>query len=155
MQTISTTWYTQQTRLERPNRCDFTTRHCLLFQSHLLGRFCKKHPVRFSERSASSFGGGGSKYTRTCANRKFVLQTENWFSVSISVRPVPTAKRSGDVREDFGWKWNHVALQSQSDKVALARKNVYFTLACFARQCGAELIINELGSSRTVSHEGE
>ena len=48
---------------------------------------------------------------------------------------------AGDVQEDFGG--NAVALESQSDKVALARKNVFFTLACFARQCVAGLIINE------------
>ena len=49
---------------------------------------------------------------------------------------------TGDVREDFGG--NLVALESQSYKVtvALARKNVFFTLACLARQCGVGLIID-------------
>ena len=67
------------------------------------------------------------------------------------------AKRPGDFQEDFGG--NPVALESQSGKVVLARKKrlFFFTLACFARKCGAGLIINEAaaGNSRTVLHEGE
>ena len=42
-----------------------------------------------------------------------------------------------------------------SDKVALARKNVFFTLACFARQTSAGRTDNQQGSLRTVLHEGE
>ena len=42
-----------------------------------------------------------------------------------------------------------------SDKVALARKNVFFTLACFARQTIAGGTDNQRSSSRTVLHEGE
>ena len=57
---------------------------------------------------------------------------------------------TGDFQEDFGG--NPVALESQSGLGEEER--LLFTLACFARQCGAGLIINE-GSSRTVLHEGE
>ena len=48
---------------------------------------------------------------------------------------------TGDFQEDFGG--DPVALESQIDKVVLARKNIFCTLACFARQCGAGLIINK------------
>ena len=58
---------------------------------------------------------------------------------------------TGDVQEDFGG--NPVALESQSDKVALARKNVFFTLACFARQCGAGLIINGAAAELVYTRE--
>ena len=58
-----------------------------------------------------------------------------------------------DFQEDFGG--NPVALESQSDKVVLARKNVFFffTLASFARQCGAELIINEAAAELFYTRE--
>ena len=59
---------------------------------------------------------------------------------------------TGDVQEDFGG--NSVALESQSDKVAFGRKNVFFTglLVFKAVRGGTD---NERGSSRTVLHEGE
>ena len=43
---------------------------------------------------------------------------------------------TGDVQEDFGG--NPVASSHKSDKVTLARKNVFLTLASFARQCGQD-----------------
>ena len=46
---------------------------------------------------------------------------------------------TGDFQEDFGG--NPVALQSQSDKVVLARKNVFFFYLVLL--CGAGLVINE------------
>ena len=58
---------------------------------------------------------------------------------------------TGDVQEDFGG--NPVALESQSDKVALARKNVFINLACFFFVWGGT--DNRRGSSRTVLHEVE
>ena len=63
----------------------------------------------------------------------------------------------GAVQEDFGG--NPVALESQSDNVALVRKNVLFTLALFATQCGAGLIIEgavaELRESRKRRMNGK
>ena len=59
---------------------------------------------------------------------------------------------TGDVQEDHGG--NPVALESQSDKVALARKNVFFTLACFARQCEAGLTIKEAAIELIYTREG-
>ena len=109
------------------------------------GGFCKPNTVvgiRFDFRKGlrQGFGRGGSKYTRTCANRKFVLQTENWFSVSFSVRPDPMAKRLGTFKKILA---ETLLLSSHKvTKSALARKNVFFALPCFARQCGAGLIIN-------------
>ena len=60
---------------------------------------------------------------------------------------------TGDFQEDFGG--NPVALESQSDKVVLARKKVFlfFTLACFARQCGEGLIINEAAAELFYTRE--
>ena len=50
-----------------------------------------------------------------------------------------------------------LALESQSDKVVLARKNgfffFFFTLACCARQCGAGLIINEAAAELFYTRE--
>ena len=59
---------------------------------------------------------------------------------------------TGDFQEDFGG--NPVALESQSDKVVLARKNVsfYLGLLCKAVRGGTD---NQRGSSRTVLHEEE
>ena len=42
-----------------------------------LGRFCKPNRFDFRKGPRQGFDRAGSKYTRTCANRKFVLQTEN------------------------------------------------------------------------------
>ena len=55
-----------------------------------------------------------------------------------SVRPVPMPKRLGKFK-----KISAETLSLSSHKVALVRKNVFFALACFARQCGAGMIINE------------
>ena len=57
-----------------------------------------------------------------------------------------------DVQEDFGG--SPVALESQSDKVTLARKKVFF-LPWLALQGSAGGTDNRRGSSRTVLHEGE
>ena len=43
----------------------------------ILGRFCKPNRFDFRKDPRQGFDRAGSKYTRTCANRKFVLQTEN------------------------------------------------------------------------------
>ena len=59
---------------------------------------------------------------------------------------------TGDFQEAFGG--NPVALESQSDKVVLARKNVFFfTSSCFARQCGVGLIINEAAAELFYTRE--
>ena len=102
---------------------------------------CKQNPVRFSERPVSRLWPGRVKlHTNMCkpkvcsANRKLIFGF--FFGLTSS-----DGEATGDVQGDFGG--NPVALESQSDKVALARKNVFFTLACFARQCEAGLIIKE------------
>ena len=92
--------------------------------------------VRFSERSASRFWPGRVKeHTNMCqpkvcsANRKLIF---GFIFDSAS----SDGEATRDVQEDFGG--SPVALESQSDKVTLARKNVFFPLACFARQCGRD-----------------
>ena len=89
-----------------------------------IGRFCKPNPVRFSERSASGFWPGRVKvHTNMCkpkvcsANRKLIF---GFIFGSAS----SDGEATGDFKEDFGG--NPVALESQSDKVVLARKNVFF-----------------------------
>ena len=56
---------------------------------------------------------------------------------------------TGDVQEDFGGIPVALGLESQSDKVTLARKNVFFYLGllCKAGRGGTD---NRRGSSRTV-----
>ena len=62
------------------------------------------------------------------------------------------SETTGDVQEDFGG--SSVALESQSDKVALVRKNICFTgLPVFKAVRGGT--DNQRGSSRTVLHEVE
>ena len=56
---------------------------------------------------------------------------------------------TGDFQEDFGG--NPVALESQSGLGEEER--LLFTLACFARQCGAGLIINEAAAELFYTRE--
>ena len=81
------------------------------------------------------------------ANRKLIFG----FIFGLATSDATMVKRLVDVQEDFGG--NPVTLQSQRDKVALARKNVFFTLACFARQCGAGLMINEAAAELFYTRE--
>ena len=120
----------------------------------VLGRFCKPNRFDFRKGPRQGFDRAGSKYTRTCANRKFVLQTENLFSVSFSVRPVPMAKRLGTFKKILA---ETLLLSSHKvTKWSWRGRTSFFTLACFARQCGARSgTDNQRGSSRTVLHEGE
>ena len=129
-----------------------------LFSSNVgllvLGRFLQTE-------SGSIFGkvrvrvltGQGQVHTNMCepkvcsANRKLIF---GFIFGSAS----SDGEATGDFQEDFGG--NPVALESQSDKVVLARKNVFFfffTLACFARQCGAGLIINEAAAELFYTRE--
>ena len=119
-------------------------------QTHY-GGFANRIRFDFRKGPRQGFDRAGSKYTRTCANRKFVLQTENWFSGSFSVRPVPMAKRLGTFKKILAetlllsshevtkWSWR-------------GRTSFFFFLPWHALQGSAG---RERGSSRTVLHEGE
>ena len=98
-------------------------------------------PVRFSERSASGFWPGRVKvHTNMCepkvcsANRKLIFGFT--FGSASS-----DGEATGDFQEDFGG--NPVALESQSDKVVLARKNVSFYLGFLCKTVRGRTVINE------------
>ena len=100
----------------------------------IIGRFCKPNPVRFSERSASRFWPGRVKvHTNMCepkvcsANRKLIF---GFIFDSAS----SDGEATRDVQVDFGG--SPVALESQSDLGEEER--LFFTLSCFARQCGRD-----------------
>ena len=108
----------------------------------ILGRFCKPNPVRFSERSASTFWPGRVKvHTNMCepkvcsANRKLIFGL-------IFDSASSDGEATRDVQEDFGG--SPVALESQSDKVTLARKIVFFFyLGLLCKAVRAGLVIDE------------
>ena len=56
-----------------------------------------------------------------------------------------------DVQEDFGG--SPVALESQSDKVTLARKNVFFYLGLLCKAVRAGLIIDEAAAELFYTRE--
>ena len=137
-----------------PGRGKARPNACLVRQIRSWGstwEVLQTEPVRFSERSASGFWPRRVKvHTNMCepkvssANRKLIF---GFIFGSAS----SDGEATGDF-QDFGG--NPVALESQSDKVVLARKNVSFHLGllCKAVRGGTD---HQRGSSRTVLHEGE
>ena len=119
----------------------------------ILGRFCKPNPVWFSERSASGFWPDRVKVHTNMCEPKVCSANRNLIFGFIFGSASSDGEATGDVQEDFGG--NPVALESQSEKVALARNfgTSFFTLACFARQCGAGLIVNEAAAELFYTRE--
>ena len=76
------------------------------------------------------------------ANRKLIFGF-NFGSASSD------GEATGDFQEAFGG--DPVALESQSDLGEEER--LFFTLSCFARQCGAGLIINEAAAELFYTRE--
>ena len=130
--------------------CDYSNQALVIIYV-TLGRFCKPNAVRFSERSASGFWPGRVKvHTNMCepkvcsANRKLIFGFI--FGSASSV-----GEATGDFLEDFGG--NPVARVTKWQSGFGEEECLFFTLACFARQCRAGLIINEAAAELFYTRE--
>ena len=94
--------------------------------------------------------GQGQTYTRTCANRKFVLQAEDWFSVSFSVRPVQWRCNWGRSRRFWRTPCCPRVTKFQS---GLGGGRTF--LLWLALQGSAGRTDNQRGSSRRVKEKGK